>query len=223
MFQKMIRLHRSQKGITGLETAIILIAFVVVAAVFAYTVLSAGLFSTQKSQEAVYSGLEEVQSTMEMRGSVVAYKGDSNISNTVGKVEFCVADAVSSGEVMDLTPPYELNGTTGALESTGDNNPTQIAYIDENVTIADCAWTLGWIGKHSDDNMLERNEKAVITVWLHSYNGTAWAAGSTPPFLGSDNVSTNHSFTMEVKPPNGAVLAIERTTPPHLNTVIDLH
>ena len=64
-------IYKSQKGITGLETAIILIAFVVVAAVFAYTVLSAGLFSTQKSQEAVYSGLQQTQSTLELKGSVL--------------------------------------------------------------------------------------------------------------------------------------------------------
>src|ERR1035441_5196103 len=66
------RVYRQQKGITGLETAIILIAFVVVAAVFAYTVLSAGLFSTQKSQQAVYSGLQESQSTIEVKGGVVS-------------------------------------------------------------------------------------------------------------------------------------------------------
>jgi len=66
------RIHRGERGITGLETAIILIAFVVVAAVFAYTALSAGLFATQKSQEAVYSGLEEVQSTMTIKGAVIA-------------------------------------------------------------------------------------------------------------------------------------------------------
>jgi flagellin-like protein len=35
-------LRQGEPGITGLETAIILIAFVVAAAVFAYTVLSAG-------------------------------------------------------------------------------------------------------------------------------------------------------------------------------------
>jgi len=66
----MNRMHHNQKGITGLETAIILIAFVVVAAVFAFTVLSAGLFSTEKSKEAVYSGLKEAQSTLELKGSV---------------------------------------------------------------------------------------------------------------------------------------------------------
>jgi flagellin FlaB len=35
---------RGEKGITGLETAIILIAFVVVASVFAYTVLVGGIY-----------------------------------------------------------------------------------------------------------------------------------------------------------------------------------
>ena len=51
------RIRKGEKGITGLETAIILIAFVVVAAVFAYTVISAGMFTTQKSQQTVHSGL----------------------------------------------------------------------------------------------------------------------------------------------------------------------
>ena len=59
-------LRRDERGITGLETAIILIAFVVVASVFAYTVLSAGIFSSQKGQEAVYAGLSEARATMEI-------------------------------------------------------------------------------------------------------------------------------------------------------------
>ncbi len=42
--QKLVTL-KQQRGITGIETAIILIAFVIVASVFAYVVLSAGLFS----------------------------------------------------------------------------------------------------------------------------------------------------------------------------------
>ena len=46
----MKRLGRDQRGITGLETAIILIAFIVVASVFAYTVLSAGIFSSEKGK-----------------------------------------------------------------------------------------------------------------------------------------------------------------------------
>jgi len=222
MFQKLSGLHRGQKGITGLETAIILIAFVVVAAVFAYTVLSAGLFATEKSQQAVYSGIEETQSTLEMRGSVVAYKGDSNISSSVGKLEICVSNAVKDGEPTDLTPPYALAG--GALVESAYDNPTQIAFTDSGVTVPDCSWTLSWVGKHTDDYLLENDEKAVITVWFHSYDGTNWSDGTVANgFLGSNYVDTNHKFNLEVKPPSGAVLNVERTTPAYLDTVMDLH
>ena len=41
---------KNDEGFTGLEAAIVLIAFVVVAAVFSYVVLGAGFFTTQKAQ-----------------------------------------------------------------------------------------------------------------------------------------------------------------------------
>ena len=43
---------RNERGITGLETAIVLIAFVVVFSVFAFAALSSGLFSTESGAEA---------------------------------------------------------------------------------------------------------------------------------------------------------------------------
>ncbi len=54
-------LKADQRGITGLETAIVLIAFVVVASVFAFAVLSTGLTSSQKSQEAVLGAWKRLQ------------------------------------------------------------------------------------------------------------------------------------------------------------------
>ena len=62
---------RGQEGITGLETAIILIAFVVVASVFAFTVLSTGLFSAEKGKETVHAGLKEAQSSMALLGGII--------------------------------------------------------------------------------------------------------------------------------------------------------
>ena len=220
MIRNLLKIHRRQHGITGLETAIILIAFVVVAAVFAYTALSAGLFSTQKASEAVYAGLQEARSTMELKGSVIAYKGDAVISNSVGKIEFTVSN-VLAGEDIDLTPPYYLN--SGALTATGLNNPTVISYIDENVTVVELPWTIAWIGYNNSDNILEEREKAIITAWLHTYNGSVWADGAAGTFLATNDVTTNQKFTLEVKPPVGAVLPVERTTPARLDTVMDLH
>ena len=61
-----------QRGVTGLETAIILIAFVVVASVFAFTVLSTGIFSAEKGKETIHAGLREARSSVQLKGSVVA-------------------------------------------------------------------------------------------------------------------------------------------------------
>lgn len=65
------RFYKAQKGITGLETAILLIAFVVVASVFAYTVLSAGVFSSEKGKEAIHAGLEQARGSMELVGPIM--------------------------------------------------------------------------------------------------------------------------------------------------------
>jgi len=68
----MNRILKDESGITALETAIILIAFVVVAAVFAFTILQAGTFSTERGREAIYGGIEQVSSSMEVVGSIKA-------------------------------------------------------------------------------------------------------------------------------------------------------
>jgi flagellin-like protein len=108
-------IYKSQKGITGLETAIILIAFVVVAAVFAYTVLSAGLFSTQKAQEAVYNGLAETQSTLEVKGAVLS-QADPKDSDSMDAVATWAAGA--DGTVTQETTIVHQG--TGSVLVTGD-------------------------------------------------------------------------------------------------------
>ena len=106
MLKRFMKMHRGEKGITGLETAIILIAFVVVASVFAYTVLSAGIFSSQKGKEAIYSGLEEARASVTLKGSVVAKDTDSN--DEVDELVFIVANALE-GQAIDFTIPDETD------------------------------------------------------------------------------------------------------------------
>ena len=78
------KLYRGQRGMTGLETAIILIAFVTVASVLAYSVLSAGIFSAERGKATVYSGLESVQATMEVQGSVLGLSTTAAATLTTG-------------------------------------------------------------------------------------------------------------------------------------------
>lgn len=59
-------------GLTGLESAIVLIAFVVVAAVFGYMVIHSGILATQKSGQVIQAGLQQSEGTVELGGTVVA-------------------------------------------------------------------------------------------------------------------------------------------------------
>jgi len=225
MNSKMNRWMKEESGITALETAIILIAFVVVAAVFAYTALSAGLFATQKSQEAIYSGLQEVESTLALRGGVIIYKGSSDIGDSIGKVEITVN--TSGKNQVDLTPPYTLDVNGALVAEAGNPNRLQVSYVDSAITVADCAWTVNFIGRNSGDNILDMDEKAVITVWLHNLSfvdpNLVWSNGANPPFMGANYADIYHTFLIEIKGANGAVLAVERTTPGALDNVMDLH
>jgi archaeal flagellin FlaB len=144
-------IYKEQKGITGLETAIILIAFVVVAAVFAYTVLSAGLFSTQKSQEAVYSGIKSTESTMSVKGDVIAKADAAGASGHLDNLTFTLANVVG-GEPIDMTIP--------------GNNTTVISYIDQAQKSQDLTWTKVFIGAEDGDDLLDPGEKCQVTVTL---------------------------------------------------------
>jgi flagellin FlaB len=201
------RALRGERGITGLETAIILIAFVVVASVFAYTVLSAGIFSSQKGQEAVYSGLDKTQATLEIKGDMT-YCEIGDTDQEVDYIAFVVANALTGGKAIDLTGPTDA-GDNGIADA-GSSNVVVITYVDKYQRVEDLYWEATEYGDGDGDSLLETNEKFLILV------GDTGNAGDLEDALTTDlGVST--TFTLEVKPPQGASLIVEKTTPDRLD------
>ncbi len=217
MFRKLARIHQGQRGITGLETAIILIAFVVVAAVFAYTALSAGLFATQKSQEAVYSGLKEARSTLEIKGDVTATANATGPAGNIKQISFTVA-SVLGGEKIDFTHPNAATDNTGK-PLAGSNNKVVISYIDQYQQVENLYWFITPLGADNNDDILDNGEKFQVTIGGPSnISGAGNLLNALNPYL-----SVNKTFTISVKTAAGAVLNIERTTPANIDTVMNLH
>src|SRR5208283_2128584 len=107
LMKAMFNLHKGEKGMTGLETAIILIAFVTVAAVFGYAVLSPGLFSAEQGKATIYAGLNEAESNLQVSGSVIAKSTDEeNVSSLIITVRNTPA-----GNPIDMTA---CDGTSNA-------------------------------------------------------------------------------------------------------------
>jgi flagellin FlaB len=118
----------NEEGITGLETAIVLIAFVVVASVFAFAVLSTGLLSAEKSKETVLGGLSEAGSTLFVKGVVVG-KANSGLTN-IDTLTFLVSVASQANQGVDLSSTNLILGYVSGVESSN---------------LAASAWTTSWL------------------------------------------------------------------------------
>ena len=200
------RFYRDNSGITGLETAIILIAFVVVAAVFAFTVMTTGLFSTEKAKTTAQAALTEASSSFITKGAVTATCDDPAACAYVDSITFTVALAsgadaqtLSQAELSFLySDPNNTQRTSGLVPVGGiitqetadvepDGNGTDIVSIIDT----------GPGGTGS----LEAGESASITVNLAATGGdvTQLTAGT--------------KFRIEMMAPKGGTLIVERDIP----------
>ena len=91
--------NNSSDAFTGLEAAIVLIAFVVVAAVFSYVVLGAGFFTTQKAQESVTKSVEQTTTNLQLIGIVYGLSTDDTM---ISEIRFSIGLAPGAPTI-DLT------------------------------------------------------------------------------------------------------------------------
>ena len=191
------RFVKNERGVTALETAIILIAFVVVAAIFAFTILSTGTFLTERSKDAAYAGLSQVRGSLEVKGSVVAKDTSAPPDGKLDHVIFNLAN-VAGGT------PIDFNTTTPVVAM-------KYRSTSEEVAVSSC-WTKTSIGQDNGDDILEPGEVFQIDVDLSS---NTCALNAQP--------EANDTFSIEVIPPTGSTLVLQRTVPPKVDLVTDLH
>ena len=183
------RFFQDERGVTALETAIILIAFVVVAAIFAFTILSTGTFLTERSKEAAYAGLQEVRGSMELKGSLV-------LESTGAYVVFNLA-TVAGGSSVDLSK-------------------VKVSYRDTSTNV-DIAYTAG-TGVPAASHWTSTDAAGTATVTILAQGALAKITVAPPA-----SITANQTFAIEIKPPTGSVMQIERTAPAQITQVTDLH
>lgn len=202
IFRSLAQVGKEEKGMTGLETAIILIAFVTVAAVFGYAVLSAGLFSAERGKETVYAGLAEAKSNLEISGSVIVMA--DNVTDLATTVLFTLKNA-PAGSPIDMTP---CDGTADA------GNKCVISLLTAYDYINNVKWTKEAIGRSDDDNLLESGEQFEITIDLADLGDGK---------VLTQDLTVNDTFNFQVKPALGSTITIQRTLPAGLDPIMDLH
>lgn len=94
-------LRAGNEGFTGLEAAIVLLAFIVVAAVFSYVILGAGFFSVQKSQETIYSAVETASSPITIDSEIFGIRNET--SGNIGSLMMVIGKKYGSGNTLDIS------------------------------------------------------------------------------------------------------------------------
>ena len=185
----MSKLVENEDAFTGLEAAIVLIAFIVVAAVFSYVMLGAGFFATGEAQRVVDTGVAQATSNLEVAGPVIVKASSSG--GQVANVTFLLQLAAGGASV-------DMEKVTFTVATT--SNRTTFNFTEVNST-----WYAKGVEQPDKDNMLDKFETVKIDI-----PGDADAAKALPL------IEVNDRFTVEVKPDIGAVLPINRMAPPDL-------
>jgi flagellin FlaB len=186
----------AEAGFTGLEAAIVLIAFVVVASIFSYTVLAAGFHFSGESQSVIHQGIQQAGSSCTVAGTVYG------VSTSPESLRYIIIPIglTAGGEPIDIT--------TVSVRIVG---PKHKEIIEQNSPLIDTFSTWGhWSvqeRQNSDsDNLLETGERFILNI--------------SPSFC--VDLVPYGSFAIEIKPAGRAALRVERTVPGRIDRLTQL-
>ena len=189
---------KQKRAIVGLEAAIILIAFVIIAAVFSFMVVNQGLFATEQGKTVIQQGLQQASSPLSVDGtSFVKTAADgANVTGILIPVKTFGSDYVSMNE-----------NTTVVTLKIGSNAFSNI-YCGVNATdlgetfdvmLANVTDNQGrlYIQNSNGDQALDSSEKGYLVINLSEANAAL----------------VRSQITVEVRLEKTAPLTLEFTIP----------
>ncbi len=229
--------HRhTHRGIIGVESAIVLIAFVIVAAALAFVVLNMGFSTTQKAKTTIVSTLQQAGSSLEVEGKVIgsSYTPGSPFQSGLNATSIPIKIS-GGGDSVNLDPSvtaikYLSNQITyddiyaGTLQASGVFSSLEAAtagalaagYINNDPFNGGDAGTddwprettafIYWTVSSNNNEILEAGEHANLAI--------VFARGDIPEEL--------DTFRTELIISSGAALTVERQIPNITTEVVDL-
>jgi len=203
------KLFKGRKGIVGVEAAIVLIAFLIIAAALSYVVINMGFYTTQKTKETMQTGLDESLTALQLDGVVTAKTNKSSshilyilvpvkLSAGRGSVDLGSSSVVVSVYLPNATLMNIYRGAKTTTETTWDKLITTLNLSDNEAKFAI------YNDNGYNNTVLESNEKAFLLIHLDSSNEEG--------MLGE-----YETIKIEVRTAKGAALTVVRTAPGGLN------
>jgi flagellin FlaB len=221
------RSRKTRRGVIGIESAIVMIAFVIVAAALAFVVLNMGFSTTQKAKTAISSSVTESSSALEIAGKVTGF---GYVSHGILNATVIPLKVAGGGDSVSLDPALtdvkyysntvrydNIYGANCVLASGSYNNAT--AAITAAVT-AGCTNSNAITGAapHSTQAIIywdvNLNNNNILDVGEHANMVIQYDSADRPGQL--DDIKA------EIIVPTGSALTVERQVPAITTSIVDL-
>ena len=207
-----ILFRKRSRGIVGIEAAIVLIAFVVIAASFAFVVINMGFFASQETKSTIGKGIQEATSSLEIDGFVTGLTNSSNVAITYIAIPLKLSIGQDQVDLSNSTVVVAVQDGNISLANvyggvTTSNNVSVINLMT-SVTGAPNATCFIYNSELSTDTALKQNAKAYMVINLGNTFGLV-------PYT---------KLKIEIRTSVGAALMIQRDIPGGLepNSLVDL-
>ncbi|ACL17677.1 flagellin [Methanosphaerula palustris] len=185
-----------EDAFTGLEAAIVLIAFVTVGSVFSFMVLNAGFVTTQKAQEVVHTGGSEAAITLQIHGDI--YGSADSSGGPVTMITMMLKAGVPSSSI-------DLNKTTFHISTDSTNE-----ILQKGTDLSDPSpgqWTIHERFSENNGQISRLGPNDLVTIEIRP-------SSPLPP---------GKRFTLEVNPTGATGFVITRSIPTSTDHMIVLY
>ncbi len=240
------RSRNSKRGILGIESAIVMIAFVVVAAALAFVVLNAGFGTTQKSKTTISEGLKSATGAVEVAGLVTGGGNPSTgkllyysipIKLASGAGEVNLQETLTAVKYFSKSVNYD-NIYVGTARDRNNSSYNDVKSMLKDVKTADCAYDPSADGDDDVTTIYDTDEDGnevfnapdrtcAIIWWSNSIQHNDILDGGevavlTIVFKDSDQPGQLDILHSELIISGGSVLTVERTVPVITTSVVNL-
>jgi flagellin FlaB len=198
---------KNRRGLTGLETAIILVAFVITSTAFAYVVMNMGFITAEQAQNVIGGSMEEASSALQLDSDIIG----TFANHTDEAAYICLTKAVfyvtlgPGGSAIDMDDDQIVitysNPRCHGVVYDGNTNVTAVTVITGDA-----------------DTILEPGERFKIAIDFTAIDGS-----NMDPAQGSMTDVYTHPYeeiTIEVQPSQGGKMTINRRIPQVTNAVM---
>jgi flagellin FlaB len=171
--KSLMKLAKQKRGMIGLEAAIILIAFVIIAGAFSFMVINQGLYATERGKTVVQEGLKQASTPLSVDGSIFLNSTGTNITGIVIPLRAYGVKYVAMGKnETAVTLKVAGNAWPNVYNGTADiKNFVNFTELYTNVSSQLGSETpvnsTLFIQNSNGDSALDSNEKGYLVIALY--------------------------------------------------------